>query len=160
MSEKSNREVVERYVQAIIDQDLEAQDRLRHPDFVAEWPQSGERVRGRANLRAIVEHYPGGLQAGQVDVKAIHGSEDRWIATPAPISPFSKLRSKTSRTFANVSSQVPCTGALISVPPGRAAVTAGAYARGGLHVAGALLSERKTGLEPATPTLARLCSTN
>ncbi len=82
MSEKSNREVVERYVQAIIDQDLEAQDRLRHPDFVAEWPQSRERVRGRANLRAIVEHYPGGLQAGQVDVKAIHGSEDRWIATP------------------------------------------------------------------------------
>ena len=35
--------------------------RLRSPDFVEEWPQSGERIRGDANYRAIHERYPGGM---------------------------------------------------------------------------------------------------
>jgi len=46
MSEKSNREVIERYIQAIAEQDFDTQDQLRHTDYVSEWPQSGERVRG------------------------------------------------------------------------------------------------------------------
>lgn len=80
MSEKSNREIVERYVRAIAEQDLDTQDQLRHPDYVSEWPQSGERVRGVANARSIAANYPGGL--GQVRKAKIHGSEDQWVATP------------------------------------------------------------------------------
>ncbi len=80
MSEPSNRDVIERYARAITERDSETMARLRHPDYVAEWPQSGERVRGSANARAIDEHYPGGL--GVAERKAIHGSEDRWVVTP------------------------------------------------------------------------------
>lgn len=29
-----------------------------HDDFVLEWPQSGERIRGRANFVAVNENYP------------------------------------------------------------------------------------------------------
>ena len=80
MSQKSNREVVERYVRAIVERDLDTQDQLRHADYVAEYPQSGERIRGVKSARSILDNYPGGLPPAQrLDVK---GSEDRWITTP------------------------------------------------------------------------------
>ena len=82
MSEMSNREVVERYLRAMIERDFETEAQLRHADFVTEYPQSRERIRGAANARAITEHYPGGLEAGRIDTKALHGSEDRWVTTP------------------------------------------------------------------------------
>ncbi len=80
MSEKSNREIMERYIRAVIEQDLAMQDKLRHADYVAEWPQSGERVRGAANAREIADHWPGGL--AQPGTWRAHGSEDRWVTTP------------------------------------------------------------------------------
>src|SRR5947209_16312875 len=49
--------------------------------MVIEYPQSGERIRGWANIRAVAENYPGGLPkdvAGKV-----HGSEDKWIVGPS-----------------------------------------------------------------------------
>ena len=36
----------------------EAEFELRHPDYVMEMPQSGERIRGRDNMRAFQEAYP------------------------------------------------------------------------------------------------------
>ena len=80
MGEKSNREVVERYMQAIVKRDLDAQDQARHADFVSEYPQSGERIRGAANARAILEHYPGGIPPAEVG--RVYGSADQWVATP------------------------------------------------------------------------------
>jgi hypothetical protein len=80
MSEKSNREVVERYGRALIDRDWDALDQLRHQNYVSEWPQSGERIRGKANARAIDEHYP--TERGPLEKKSIHGAEDRWVTTP------------------------------------------------------------------------------
>jgi SnoaL-like domain len=35
-----------------------AADELRHPDYVLEMPQSGERIRGEANLRRFRAAYP------------------------------------------------------------------------------------------------------
>jgi ketosteroid isomerase-like protein len=32
---------------------------LLHDDFVCDWPQSGERIRGRDNFIAVNTHYPG-----------------------------------------------------------------------------------------------------
>src|SRR5438477_12000761 len=46
VSDKSNREVVERYIRATMEQDFETEAQLRDPDFVMEFPQSGERIRG------------------------------------------------------------------------------------------------------------------
>src|ERR687890_717856 len=36
----------------------EAEYELRHPDYVMEMPQSGERIRGRDAMRAFQEAYP------------------------------------------------------------------------------------------------------
>ena len=79
----TNREIVDRFVQALVDNDLDAQQEMSHPDIVIEWPQSGERVRGAANARAIDENYPGGLPTAEP--RRVIGGEDRWVVTPSMI---------------------------------------------------------------------------
>ena len=76
----TNRDIVERYAKAITTS-LDEVDRLRHPEYVEEWPQSSERVRGPANMRAIDEHYPGRPTKG--GVLRVVGGEDRWVVTPS-----------------------------------------------------------------------------
>jgi ketosteroid isomerase-like protein len=39
--------------------DFDAAGDLLHDDFVCEWPQSRERIRGRDNFIAVNKHYPG-----------------------------------------------------------------------------------------------------
>ena len=53
---------------------------LLHSDFIEDWPQSGERIRGRANLRAILENYPGGVSLEATPL--YHGRDDEWAMTP------------------------------------------------------------------------------
>jgi ketosteroid isomerase-like protein len=55
-----NRTIIEQFIQAMAQNDWEAQDRLLSDDFVEEYPQSGEVIKGKANRRAIIENYPGG----------------------------------------------------------------------------------------------------
>ena len=38
--------------------DFKAVGDLLHDDYTLEWPQSGERIRGRANFVAVNENYP------------------------------------------------------------------------------------------------------
>jgi len=78
---KTNREVVERYVQGLIAHDLDMQAEVCAPDMVVEFPQSGERFRGWANIRAVAENYPGGLPK-DLNGKVI-GSEDKWVLGPS-----------------------------------------------------------------------------
>lgn len=59
MGERENRETAERYMRAMEQGDFDAMDELLHEDYVQEWPQSGERIRGKRNARAINENYPG-----------------------------------------------------------------------------------------------------
>lgn len=54
----ANRRIVERFWQAMNTNDWEAVARLLHDDYVLEWPQSGECIRGRANFVAVNAHYP------------------------------------------------------------------------------------------------------
>jgi ketosteroid isomerase-like protein len=77
----TNAEVVRRYLEAQVDHDYDAQGALRHPDWTAVWPQSGEVVRGDANMRAILENYPGGVPSLGREGKLV-GSEDRWAVSP------------------------------------------------------------------------------
>jgi len=37
----------------------QAEDRIRHDDYTMEWPQSGERLRGRQKMREFQEAYSG-----------------------------------------------------------------------------------------------------
>jgi ketosteroid isomerase-like protein len=82
MAEPSGRSVVERYARAVQDKDHDALKALLTDDYVDEMPQSGERVRGKANAVAYLSSYPGGV--GTVDPASARlvGSEDRWVVTP------------------------------------------------------------------------------
>jgi hypothetical protein len=77
----TNRQVVERYVKALTDRDLNLQAEVCTTDLVVDYPQSGERIRGWANVRAVHENYPGGLPR-DLDGKVI-GSEDKWVVGPS-----------------------------------------------------------------------------
>jgi hypothetical protein len=79
MSDNTNREIVERYFKAY-PSDWETMARLRHADFVEDWPQSGERIVGHENYRAIHENYPTGTPGSAID--RVVGTEDRLVMTP------------------------------------------------------------------------------
>ena len=59
MPPTTNRHTVESLWHAFDRFEFEAVAPLLHDDFVLEWPQSGERIRGRDNFIAINKHYPG-----------------------------------------------------------------------------------------------------
>ena len=61
MSEQVNRNTLERYFQAFERHDLDTIDALLHDDYVEEYPQSGESIRGKHNARMDAENYPGSL---------------------------------------------------------------------------------------------------
>jgi hypothetical protein len=77
----SNEEIIHAYLRAITDNDEPAMGRLRDPAWWVDYPQSGERIRGHANERAIADNYPGGLP--DIDTARVVGSEDRWVVTPS-----------------------------------------------------------------------------
>ena len=58
MSGETSRRVVERYWRIMNENDWRGAGRLMHDEFVLEWPQSGERIRGRENFAAVNQHYP------------------------------------------------------------------------------------------------------
>lgn len=77
----TNQEIARHYAEAASRFDLEAMSALRHPDWQAAWPQSGERVIGNENYRRIVSAFPGGPPVSEI--RRIVGAEDRWVVTPA-----------------------------------------------------------------------------
>jgi ketosteroid isomerase-like protein len=58
MNGESARQVVQRFWAAMQTNDFKAAGDLLHDDFLLEWPQSGERIRGRENFVAVNENYP------------------------------------------------------------------------------------------------------
>jgi hypothetical protein len=59
MGEKENQLAVERYFEHFSSGSIEGIEEIFHEDFVEEWPQSGERIRGLSNMKSIVQNYPG-----------------------------------------------------------------------------------------------------
>jgi ketosteroid isomerase-like protein len=57
--------------------DADAEYALRHDDFVADLPQSGERIRGRDNMRAMQRAFPPD-RAPTFQVRRITGGGDVW----------------------------------------------------------------------------------
>ncbi|MFL5778880.1 MAG: nuclear transport factor 2 family protein [Chloroflexota bacterium] len=77
------RELVERYVELMNTQGWDRFEEVLHPDYVEEYPQSGERIHGIANARAVRSNYPGGLEPDRIGRAAvISGDERRWVMTP------------------------------------------------------------------------------
>ena len=80
MAEAGNREIVEKFFEALNRKDFDAVERLVDPAYVWEMPQSGERLRGIKNNREANENYPGGIP--KVETRRISGSPDKWVTTP------------------------------------------------------------------------------
>jgi hypothetical protein len=79
-----NRQVVERYARAMSENNLDQQMSTMHYDYIGRYPQSGEVIKGQANLRAIVESYP--MTSGEglaPTLERISGTDDRWVTTPS-----------------------------------------------------------------------------
>lgn len=57
-NDRPNRQVVKQFWAAIHDNDFHAAGELLHDEYMLDWPQSGERIQGRANFVAVNEHYP------------------------------------------------------------------------------------------------------
>src|SRR5215470_19073899 len=74
MNGQDNRLVLERYLSGPLDAEQEYE--LRHEDVVIDMPQSGERIRGRDNLKAMQDAYPG---PPTITVRRIVGSGDVWV---------------------------------------------------------------------------------
>lgn len=48
---------------------------LRHPDYVMEMPQSGERIRGRENMHSMQANYP---SPPGIQLRRVVGAGDVW----------------------------------------------------------------------------------
>ncbi|HEY3072798.1 MAG TPA: nuclear transport factor 2 family protein [Candidatus Limnocylindrales bacterium] len=77
----TNEEIARRYVVAASANDLDSLAALRDPDWQVSWPQSGERVIGTDDFRAIVSRYPGGTP--RTEIRRVVGDKDRWVVTPS-----------------------------------------------------------------------------
>jgi ketosteroid isomerase-like protein len=53
-----NRQILENFWNTMGTNDFHAAAQLLHEDYLLEWPQSGERIRGRDNFAAINAAYP------------------------------------------------------------------------------------------------------
>jgi hypothetical protein len=59
VADATNRETVERLIHALNTRDLDLFHAQFHEDSVLEYPQSGERIVGGDNRRAVYEAFPG-----------------------------------------------------------------------------------------------------
>ena len=84
MDYEANRKLLDRWYQAFNARRFEelaailaeaADNRI-----VQDWPQSGERIRGRDNIMAALRNYPGLPEA---TVSGVRGAEDKWVLTPS-----------------------------------------------------------------------------
>jgi ketosteroid isomerase-like protein len=75
MGERENRATIDLFLEAFESKDMTILDEVYADDAVQEWPQSGERIVGRANIKAINANYPG-LPAATT--RRISGSGDVW----------------------------------------------------------------------------------
>ncbi|HEX2109727.1 MAG TPA: nuclear transport factor 2 family protein [Rubrobacteraceae bacterium] len=58
----------------------EAEYRTRHPeDYSMEMPQSGERIRGRENMRAFQEAFPDNSDAPTIRIRRVLAREGLWV---------------------------------------------------------------------------------
>ena len=77
MGEAENRAAVEKMLDAMETQDLSGFEDIFHEDAVQEWPQSGERIAGRDNMKAVNDNYPGFPKSTR---RRIVGAGDVWVA--------------------------------------------------------------------------------
>lgn len=77
------RAVFERVADLMNRQDWDGFSTVYTEDYVEEYPQSGEIIRGRANAVAVRQNYPGGFVNRAVDTASARvAGSDAWVMTP------------------------------------------------------------------------------
>jgi SnoaL-like domain len=76
VSDEEIRAKLEHHWETAGDTDQGPAHAIYHQDCVVDWPQSGERIRGRDNLQALRSAYPAKLE---FSVRRIVGGGDLWI---------------------------------------------------------------------------------
>ena len=80
----SGRAIVERYAAGLAANDPDMLRECLHPDYVGRYPQSGEVIRGPANMLAISQNFPGQEQGRlSTSVANIRGRDDEFVTTPS-----------------------------------------------------------------------------
>jgi hypothetical protein len=77
MREEEIREVLNRHWRASASGDADAEHDIYDDAAICDYPQSGERILGRANLQALRSHHPG--HPSGFSVKRVLGSGDLWV---------------------------------------------------------------------------------
>jgi hypothetical protein len=72
----NEQEVRELFLERLEHLDAQAEYELRHPDYVMEMPQSGERIRGRDNMRDFQQAYPNPPTA---QPRRVVGAGNVWV---------------------------------------------------------------------------------
>jgi ketosteroid isomerase-like protein len=76
MENQEIRAALDRHWAASAAGDIEAEHEIYHADVLVEYPQSGERIRGRHNIQALRGHHPAKLS---FTIRRILGSGNLWI---------------------------------------------------------------------------------
>lgn len=69
--------LIEQHYEDMLAGDEAAFTALIQDDFVQDWPQSGERVRGKEACLNIARNYPGGPP--RIGLERISGEGDHWV---------------------------------------------------------------------------------
>ena len=77
MDERQIREALDAHWRASAAGELGAEHDIYDDDVLCEYPQSGERILGRANLQALRGHHPG--RPSGFEVRRIFGEGNLWI---------------------------------------------------------------------------------
>jgi ketosteroid isomerase-like protein len=75
MDDQARRVKIQQFAEAISARDMEVFDALYHDDVVIHWPQSGEVIRGKKNIRELREAHP---TPPTGTLRRIIGSGDLW----------------------------------------------------------------------------------
>ncbi len=75
MDDQARRATIKQFVEGINTGDMDVFDAVYHDDVVIQWPQSGEVIRGKHNIRELRLAYPTPPTA---TLRRIIGSGDLW----------------------------------------------------------------------------------
>ena len=103
-----HRPILEGIIDGMNAGDYSLYDRYFTEDYVDEFPQSGEVVRGRANARWIVENYPGSSETGRaVDRTALRSQASDEMKVVAPTYAIVRLEGRGSEGTAAFRARYP-----------------------------------------------------
>lgn len=80
MSEAPVRELFDRYVRLLNERDFTGLRSVLDPEYVEEYPQSGERIRGPENAVAVLAAYPGGVGSLDTERSRVVSGDEHWRA--------------------------------------------------------------------------------